>query len=487
MSLARHTAFNLAGQALPLALSLLTVPHYLQLIGEARFGVLALIWLFFGYLGLFDLGMGQATAQLLSRSASSDRPAEGHGKILFTAFLASLGLGLVGAAVAGPIASWFFNDRASLGAALSAELSAALPWAVTLVPLTTVSGVLMADLQARRAFGELNLFGGATNALVILAPLAVAATTPATLRDLVAAVVCARLCIALILIWRSALASDISSHRTGFDWATARGLLRFGGWATISAGIGPLMVAMDRFLIGTQMGAKSVSHYVIPFQLAERATTISAALNYALFPRLVACASEGERLRMSLDAARVLIVSVAPLVAVGILLSEPFLAWWISPSLAVHSTGIAQILLLAFWINSLAMVPYSTLLARGRSDLVAKSHAAELLPYLLLLYVFIERWGLVGVATVFAIRVAFDLLLLAYLANMAAPLLRLLTFPATTIALLLVVALAPALSHPVKLTTELGLCAIVIAWSWSQSRSVFPRLRRKKRMGPHVK
>ena len=91
MTIRRDTGYNLLGQLAPLALSLLTIPLYLRLIGEARFGVLALMWLFFGYMGLFDLGVGQATVRQLSRSDRAT-PTEAA-QVLWTALLMSLGLG----------------------------------------------------------------------------------------------------------------------------------------------------------------------------------------------------------------------------------------------------------------------------------------------------------------------------------------------------------------------------------------------------------
>ena len=426
MSISRHTTYNLLSQALPLAVSVITTPIYLRLIGEARFGVLALIWLFFGYMGLFDLGLGQGISRQLSHL--SRKSAKLQAQTLNTALWVGLAIGILGALVAIPLGQWLFVQRLTIEPELRAELMAALPWAVMLIPLATIVSVANGALVARSAFGELGIANACSLVLATLAPLLVAAEHHARLPALLAAVVVARLVVGLGLLWR--IWHHYRAMRPAlFDRHAAIRLLRFGGWAAVSAAVGPLMVVADRFAIGAVLGSRAVSYYVIPFQLAERITLPSSALNQALFPRL-SSAGEIEQRALSIFGLRGLVLWTALPLGAALLLAGPFISWWISPEFSAHASGPARILILAFWINGFAIVPFTKLLAAGRSDLVAKCHIIELAPYCLVLYFSLNHWGITGAAIAFAIRVAGDFIILSFFAGILARAMNTITIPA---------------------------------------------------------
>ncbi len=478
MSIRRHTAYNLLGQLAPLAAALATIPVFLRLIGEQRYGALAIIWLMVGYFGLFDLGLGRAAAQRLSKM-TVDQPAE-RSKVFWTAVHTSVAIGLAGGLFAWLVAHLFFSRQLSIDAVLRLELIAALPWIALIVPIAALSGVLMGSLQAQQRFLALNVISSFGHVALQLAPLAAAIWISPSLAVLVPATVLARAA-ALLVLFGCCGQRLSSSGVTTWDRGTARQLLGYGGWITVSAVVGPLMVVLDRLIIGAVFGPKAVTHYAIPFQLAERATILSAALNQALFPRLAAAASQSDRQALAADGFRALAVVMSPLIATCMLLIGPFLNAWISAEMATASTRIGQILFFGFWINSLALVPYTQLQAAGRPDVVARCHLAELLPYLALLYVALKSWGLVGAAAVFALRAAVDLLLLAHCAGVLGQYLRMLVVP-TALLLLVFAAASPGwLTLAWQGLTGSTLLLLLLAWSvthapagWRLPRASWP-------------
>lgn len=459
MSLPRHTAYNLAGGLLPLALSLITIPLYIGLIGEARYGVLAIAWLLLGYFGLFDLGLGAATAQRIA--SLRDGSAQERSQVFWTALAMNCGLGVLGGLLILPAAWLYFaSSSASIEPALRPEIARAVPWLALALPLATVSGVLTGALQGRSKFFELNAVSVAGAVLTQLVPLLVARTHGPQLAWLLGAVVASRLVVLVLLFWRCSR-HVFAGGELSVSMSQANGLLRFGGWVTVTSLVGPLMVVLDRFAIGALLGPRAVTHYTVPFQLAERTTLLPGALATALFPRMASLdGPEGRQLAGAAN--RSLAVVMTPLIAVGILLFHPFLAWWLDPVFAREAGVPGQILLLGFWCNAMAYVPYALLQSAGRPDVVAKCHVVEVLPYLALLYLGLHFFGTAGAALVFSLRTLADCLLLMHFAGKLADGLRLLAPPL----LLLLAAFAATQVLPAAMSLAwLSLAALVVAAS----------------------
>ena len=465
MSIKKNTVYNLLGSAIPLAVSLVTIPIYLGLIGDARYGVLAIAWLLLGYFGLFDLGLGRATAQRIA--ALSKGTAGERAETFWTALAMNVGLGVVGGLLIWPIAAYFFGNVFKVEEALRPEVQAAVPWLILAVPMATLSGVLGGALQGRERFLELNLISVFGTVLFQLLPLATAFLWGANLGVLLPAALFARL-LTLLMMFERCQRHIYHGHAASIARAQAGQLLRFGGWVTVTAFIGPMMVVLDRFVIGAITGAKAVTYYTVPFQLAERSTIISGALSSALFPRFAAATRQEEH-RLALEALRTLMVVMTPLVSGGILFMAPFLSWWITQAFAEQSARVGQIILLGFWANSFAIIPYAQLQARGRPDLVAKCHLAEVLPYFGLLYMGLSVFGMAGAAVAFSVRALVDFALLASLAGILQPTIRSLLAPALVLTVAFFIAMFSNPGQPVWWALVVGHLLTTALWAWHQA------------------
>jgi O-antigen/teichoic acid export membrane protein len=404
LSLQRNTAYNLLGSLAPLAINIVTVPLYLSLIGEERYGILAILWLVLGYFGIFDLGLSRATSQrIASLKNSADSARE---ETFWTALAINSLLGLIGATIFWPTAVAVFKYFIKAEGPLESETLSVIPWFVAALPLATITGVFSGALEGRERFLSLNLINTLYAILSQIVPLAIAYCLGPNLTSIIPAVVLTRFFIAGLLFWRCLKALPLTNNPV-INFYLAPTLIRYGGWITVTSVVGPLMVVLDRFIIGTISGAKAITHYTVPYGLVNQVTIVAGSISGALFPRF-ALSNIVDNQRLATDAVCSIIMIITPIIVAIELMISPILTFWIGAEMAMTSSTVAHFLLLGVWANSLALIPYSRLQAEGRADLTAKCHLAELPPYLLLLYFALKYWGVAGAAFAWSVRTTAD-------------------------------------------------------------------------------
>lgn len=465
MSIRTHTSYNLAGAAVPIVLSLVTIPLYIGAIGEARYGILAIAWLLMGYFSLFDLGLGRAIAQKVA--AMSEAQERQRAQAVWTALVFTLVCGAVGGLLLWLVATLAFDFTFEATGELRREMLNAAGWMALGIPLMTVSGVLVGALQGAQRFLELNVIVAAGAALFQLLPLAVALSIGPDLSYLLPAAILARL-LSLLLLFKVSRKHLLSGHPLATSIETGLHLLRFGGWVTLTSVIGPIMVGFDRLAIGAVLGAKAVTHYSVPFQLAERSGIVPTALVSALLPRF-ASADQAETERLSTEALLTVGLVMTPLMGIGIVFLETFLAVWLSPEFAGQAALAGQIAFAGFWMNSFAKVPYTQLLARKRPDIVAKCHLGEFIPYIAMLGAGLALFGLPGAAAAFTLRVILDFALLTHFAGILRQALTILLEPFLWIMAALVIALGPWERSLAWLLAGAGYAVAISIWTWLRS------------------
>lgn len=441
MSIVRNTAINFLGSVIPIAILIITVPIYLNLIGTERYGVLALVWLIIGYFGLFDLGLGRATAQRIASLRSGKK--QDQATAYWTAMVLNIFLGLIAALIMLPTLNFFIDNTLDNKSGIAHEVVTVLPWLALMMPLATVSGVLTGVLTGRERFGVLNLVSTIGFVVIQALPILTILIWGPELRVIIPSVFIARLLTMVVLFGLCQIEIGRGS-RFAFDLVEAKLLFKFGGWVTVSAIVGPMMVIFDRLVIGAISGASAVTLYTIPFQLAERSTMLPRAVATTVFPRMSG-QDQAEQNELAKKGQAGLITLMTPFTIIGIIGAEPFLSIWIGAEFAENAATLTIILLAGFWVNCLAAIPYSLLQAKGRPDLVAKCHMLEVVPYLLLLYVGLSFFGLVGAALAFSIRAAADAAILCVLSDQVWNTLRKIMIPVPLLLLAILVAqtLAP--------------------------------------------
>jgi O-antigen/teichoic acid export membrane protein len=452
-ALSKNTLFNILGAILPLGLTLLAVPVYLRLIGDVRFGALALIWVLLMYFGLFDLGLGRATSKYIAElgDANSDK----RESLFWTALIVNLGLGVLGGILL-CIFGRFILGLFKLPDALRAEIANAVPWLGIAVPLFNIISVFVGTLEGLERFFTVNAWTVIADWAFRILPLIVAYVYGPDLRRLVPAAIISR----ALVIGPMFLACRKYVPVNGvprFERRWIRRIFTYGGWISVSGVVNPLLMSIDRFVIGMVQGTAAVTYYSVPFSFASKFLIIPVSISRTLFPR-VSASEENTALDLTRSAVLSTAIFMTPMVAVAILLVRPFFHIWLGLRVADLSAPIGEIMLLGAWMNGLLHVPSVYLQGRGRPDLTAKLHVFELLPFLAMLWAGLRLGGTEGAAWAWSLRLTGHFILLFAVVRLGWRLAAILVIPAGMLAL----CVATVQFCPEDILVRAGLIAIVL-------------------------
>jgi O-antigen/teichoic acid export membrane protein len=285
----------------------------------------------------------------------------------------------------------------------------AMPLLAMSVPVATLTGVLTGALQGREKFLETNKISVLFTTLFQILPIVVAWFHGPQLMWLLAAALASR-AVALVLLWLLCHKDILVGHPIKASWSTIRALLGYGGWVSFNALIGPVLVIVDRFAIGAVLGATAVAYYTVPFQIAKRITILPGALSNALFPKL-AIASPDKAIELGQKSLATVVSAITPPVLIAILFIEPFLRLWVGHNVASLAAPTGRVLLIGYWLNALALLPFIRLQASGRPNIVTYNLLMQIPFYLAALYFGMTYFGLVGCALALSARFGVDLIM----------------------------------------------------------------------------
>ena len=463
MSILKHTGYNLLGSLLPMIVGIVTVPMYLRLVGDSRYGVLAIVWLFLGYFGLFDPGITRAALFHIAR-LNGDEQARERESVFWTALVVNLGFGLVGGIVLYLAARPLFMSTFKMPASMRGEVMTSLPWLAASIPVSVATAILGGALQARDRFGTYNAIYVFNAFLSQLVPLGVAYWHGPSLTWLIPAVLLTRTAgaipsfVALIGILPLGTGG-------GFDRSRLKALFSYGGWVVITNLLSPILDSIDRMLIGSVLSAQAVAFYTVPSSLVSRFSILPGSLVSSLFPRL-SRANQEDSSRMASDAVTTLSAVMTPVVIAALGGIAIFMQLWVGKSFAQHAIPVAVALLVGIWVNSLAYVPAAHLNAINRPDLPAKFHAAEVVPFLLVLWFSLHFFGLLGAAWAWTLRVTIDAILLFVVAGQTPGWTKVLPGGALVV---LATLFTPRTILSRGMLAEVVLLALGLMWSWQVS------------------
>ena len=405
-NVAANTIWNLLGQGGPLIVAALAIPILIHKLGVDRFGVLTLAWVLVGYFTLFDLGLGRALTKLLAERLALNTD-EDIVPLIWTALSVMLVLGIACAAALCICSSILVHRVLRVPPFLQRETVLALYPLALSVPLVTMTSGLRGILEAHHRFRVLSAVRLGMGFYTYLGPLLVVLFSN-NLVSLVLALFAGRICSWAIHL---KLCLSLMPKRTyGRAWNVdaLKSLLKFGGWITVSNLVDPLLIYLDRFMIGTFISVAAVSYYAAPFEMVTKLWLVPGSLCAVLFPAFSATArvDNGRMICLYRRATKSLLFLLFPVVLTLIVFAPQILHYWLGGDFAYHSSTILRWLAVGVFVNSLGYVPFALLQAADRPDLTCKLNLIETPAYCIALWWVIQRYGIAGAACIWTIRLS---------------------------------------------------------------------------------
>jgi O-antigen/teichoic acid export membrane protein len=369
---------------------------------------------------LFDLGLSRALTKLIAEKLGT-KEEEQLPSLVWTGLGMMCGTGVLGAFLMGAISPWLASSALRVPPNLQHETLLVFCAISAAIPVVIVTAGLRGILEAQQLFGIVNAVRIPLGILTFVCPW-VALLFTSSLSWAVLSLIAARV-VALFAYFIAAIVS-MPALRSNRSWqrSAVKPLVAFGGWMTVTNVLGPVMLYLDRFMIGSLLSVSAVAYYATPYDMVTKLLLIPISLTAVLFPAFATSSTDQEAtIRLFRRGVNWILLALFPPVLMLVAFASPGLKLWLGNDFARNSSGVAQWLAIGVFINSLAQIPFALIQGVGRPDLTAKLHACELLVYLPLVYFLIRSYGVEGAAVAWLIRTLIDAILLFTIARLLSP------------------------------------------------------------------
>ncbi|WP_026632563.1 flippase [Dyadobacter alkalitolerans] len=417
-NLAQSVLWNLLGSGLPLAISIFTIPKLISGFGDDRFGLLTLIWAVIGYFSIFDFGMGRALTKLVSEKLGGPQAKELPDLIKTSLIIISL-LGVLAAVILLSTSSLITNTL-KVSENLRIESINAIRVLALSVPLVVLQAALIGLLEAHRAFKEINIIRLFLGILNFVSPLVALYWS----NDLMLATILLAISRLISVAFYTFICYQINALTLGtFRIELLSSLFKYGAWLTASNIISPLMLQLDRFIIGSLISVSAIAYYTVPVDMVNKLGVAPVALISVMFPIFsnIWGTQQNQGKAIFESVCKIMLLGMIPMSVTLILFAQEAFDIWLGQKFADTSRLIFQCLVVGFFVNSVARLPHALLQSTGHPNITAKLHIIELPIYVALLFTLLHYFGVMGAAVAWTARMVVDLVLLFIISGRVIP------------------------------------------------------------------
>ena len=360
----RFASFNVAQHLWLGVLSLVATPILYHRLGEAAYGLLAVVNLVAAQLAILEFGFGHATIRRLAKSGGTRDPAE-LSRTLATSSWVFFGTAVVGSTVllvgADVLAERYFQIPADFrDTGKTALRIGAVFFAVSM--FGTLAGAVFQGIQR---FGYLNLVSGVAATAQLLGSVVLVLTGFGVLSVLAWSVFLGCVTLAIHRWWLAHEAPGVRPFGRPTR-AAFREMAGFGFLLMVAGVLTQVFMSGGALVLGHYVAVGMLPFFTVPFGLYQRLNQMGYGLASALYPLVAEMDGlrDGPSLtRVFVSGTRILLLVGTATMAPAVLVATPFLTVWMGSEFAAQGGVVLELLLAAFAL-SLATIP-SIELARG--------------------------------------------------------------------------------------------------------------------------
>lgn len=406
--LARNTVLNFVGYGAPLIVAAFSIPFIIRGIGTDRFGILTLAWVIIGYLSLLDLGIGRALTKVVSEKIGKGQ-LQDIPSTIWTALSAMLLLSVFIGFVFGINTHYIAFELLKVPFELKQETQDALLILAVFIPVIMVSVGFRGVLEAYQRFDLVNSVRIPLGIFSFIAPLLVIPFS-VSLPVIIGVLIAGRLAASIVQMYfcckieKNILSQFCPNPKMFLE------LIRFGGWMTATNIINPLLIYLDRFIIGALISISAVAYYATPSEVITKIVLIPVALMSVLFPAISASydIDRGRSAFLLESGLKYIFIITFPIVLTIVCFAPEGLKYWLDDYFMSHSLRVAQLLSAGMLFICLGHIPFGFIQGAGRPELTGILHILEFPIFLILFFIAIKIWGVNGAALTWALRAFFD-------------------------------------------------------------------------------
>lgn len=469
--LLKNILWNTFGLLLPLVVGFFAMPFLVHGLGIERFGVLTISWVVIGYFSIFDFGLGRALTKIVAEKIGKNELTE-IPIIFWTTIMLMLCAGILGAVIVAFLSENFVTSWLNIEHSLQDESLSAFYILAVSIPFVIITTAFRGLLEAYQMFAVINKIRIPLGLLTFLGPLLVLPFST-SLDDIVIVLLVGRIIGMGFYFYYCTQAVPEIKNIISVDRRKISELIKFGGWIAVSNIIGPLMVYLDRFIIGAVLTMTAVAYYVAPYEMVTKLIMIPMGLIGVLFPAFsTMLSSNRKKVKKYYErASNIIYFFMLPIFLIITAFAYEGLGFWLGAEFSNNSTIVLQWLAMGVFLNCMGLIPFTLVQGAGRPDLPTKIYFFELPLYLSSLWLAMNNYGIAGAAAIWTLRILVDTVLFMYFAGVVVPELKS-QFIKQTIMIITAIALLLSMFYIDLLNYRLLLLLgslpiiVIVAWKW---------------------